>query len=160
MGYQFSMRLLAYITSFVFFVSLVGCNYNSSNSALCVDQILSIKKIPIKPYLGYDEGYDYFLEHTNDADVRACLVNNITNETIIKDPFGTPGPRSNVVIGDVAYSILSGNFGLDYRENLPDHIREDYDRNGYFAYYHYVQTDANGRNIIQESVINYYKNQK
>ena len=107
MGYQFSMRLLAYITSFVFFVSLVGCNYNSSNSALCVDQILSIKKIPIKPYLGYDEGYDYFLEHTNDADVR-----------------------------------------------------EDYDRNGYFAYYHYVQTDANGRYIIQESVINYYKNQK
>ena len=151
------MRWFGCILFYIFSVSLAGCKYEPKNSTFCVNQLLSIKKISFKPFLGYDEGYDYFLEHANDSGVRACLVNNITNETIIKDPFLLPGPRGDVVLGDVAYHILYKNYGLDFRENLPAHIREDYDRNGYLAYYYYVKNAADGREIIKKNVIDYYR---
>lgn len=157
------MRLFFYILVFGLFscskspdIESGEHSYQSSNQSLCVPQILDIEVISVKHYLGLDEAYDYFLENSDNQQVRECLVSNITNDTKVRDPFKFPGPRSNVTIGDISYNLLSKVYGLNLQEHLPEDIKVSYDKIGIYSYYHYVNTVENGRQVIKDNVIEHY----
>jgi hypothetical protein len=121
-------------------------------------RIAEVRSIPIKARDGkggdfkdVDPVYDKF-RVLGDAAV-PCLIDQLTNETIVVDPRGSPHFAGVVArVGDTAFWIISDITGLDTSHMVPDAVRKAWDGDlGVRAYFDWVKAPAN-RRVLQANV--------
>jgi hypothetical protein len=122
---------------------------NSSN--LIADdycnRLSEIKVLPFKGEKVNDKVYNGLIE--KGQQIIPCLIEKLTDTTLTKDPRKAP-PYTYTAIGDVAFFVLLDITGLSLESFLPEDIREDYQREGIYAYFKFVEEPKN-RAVIQSN---------
>ncbi len=116
--------------------------------ALC-NSISEIKFLSVENETGNDETYDALIEAGES--VVPCLIEKITDTTIMPDPRGTRVSKETKV-GDVAYFVLIDITKLDFTEMLPDKVKEKFKVEGVYAYHDYIERKGS-RKRLQERLI-------
>lgn len=106
--------------------------------------ISEIKFLPMKNERGYDEAYDSLIEAGES--VVPCLIEKVTDTTIMPDPRGTRISQETKV-GDVAYFVLLDIAKIDFLEMLPEKVKEKYKTEGAYAYHDYIEKKGNRKKL-------------
>lgn len=100
---------------------------------LC-NRISEIKYLHPKGETGHDEIYDALIE-TGEGIV-PCLIGKITDTTMMRDPRNIRISQE-IKVGDVAYFVLIRITKLDFKEMLPEKVKQKYKTEGVYAYHDY-----------------------
>lgn len=119
------------------------------------DRLSEIKEIPFKNEKVEDVVYNGLLE--KGKDVIPCLINKLTDTTIMKDPRKAP-PYSNITIGDIAFFILLDITNLPFEKFLPENVQIEYKMSGVYAYFKYVNCYEN-RKLLQNNWLTWLQSQ-
>jgi hypothetical protein len=120
--------------------------------SLC-KRIVDIKLLPHKDEPVDDPAYNSL----SSAAERAipCLIKNITDTTVMKDPRQAP-KVTGVRVGDVAYFLFVRFEKLDFVELLPRDVKEKYASDGVYGYFEQID-ERNNRQKLQESAYKWYE---
>jgi hypothetical protein len=123
---------------------------------LC-DRVKEIKQLPHSSgEKGVDATYDEIIT-AGDA-VVPCLIDNVTNETIMNDPR-CPTISKATTIGDVSYFLLIELLELNFTELLPADTQASYKTNGVYAYHDYIDRKGS-RKELQANLRKWYSKHK
>jgi hypothetical protein len=104
---------------------------------------------------GEDPIYDAFMDAGHAA--VPCLIQKVTDTTKIPDPRQEPGfPDVEVRVGDIAFFLIIDITHLEFTRLLPPYVQKDYKAQGVYAYFRFVQTEAN-RSKLQHSLDDWYR---
>lgn len=145
-------QLLGLFVLFSAFVSLTSCSDNKLDDESCVELILGITHIPFKDSISVPGKYYEVLDAREDKSIRLCLLNNITNETLMPDPRQVPGRQTNNRIGDVSVYMLWRMYDLSHEDILPQRLWSRWDHMGVFVYHEYIREDG-AREALQKRLI-------
>ena len=136
---------------------LVGCDAPSSrNVASLCESVKDIEILPMKDEPVADPAYNALISAGEDA--IPCLIQKITDETVMKDP--RPAPKvGNVAVGDTAFFVLLDVGKIDqtgFLELLPPDVRRAYDEEGVYGYFRLIDED-NNRQKLQDAATKWYE---
>lgn len=120
--------------------------------ALC-NRVAEIKELTDKVESGVDATYDE-LKKAGEA-VVPCLIDKITDTTIMKDPR-CPTISTETKVGDVAYFVLVQITKIGFTELLPTDVQEKYKTTGVYAYHDYVERKGS-RKELQSKLREWYR---
>jgi hypothetical protein len=123
--------------------------------ALC-NRVAEIKEITDKVESGVDATYDE-LKKAGKALV-PCLIEKITDTTIMKDPR-CPTISGETKVGDVAYFVLVQITKIGFTELLPADVQEKYKTNGVYAYHDYIECKGK-RKELQSKLREWHRQQQ
>ena len=113
---------------------------SSSTKTLC-SEINKIKSVPFYDSdKGTDKVYQQFLKQGEK--MIPCLIENITNVSVMKDPRLAPAMH-NFKVGDTSYTILCRIARIPFEQMLPDEIRQRMKKEGIYAYFDFVDNNEN-----------------
>ncbi|MBK8464462.1 MAG: hypothetical protein IPL32_01400 [Chloracidobacterium sp.] len=127
-------------SSFLILLLFVGGTAQTSSASkeitkLC-KRVKDIKQLPHdRGEKGVDSVYDQIF--AAGESLTPCLIENITNTRIMKDPR-CPTVSKATTVGDVSYFLLVRIEGFDFTKFLPTDIQEKYKTNGVYAYHEYI----------------------
>ena len=109
-------------------------------------RIGEIKKLPDRDPNDTDSIYEEVIARGNEA--IPCLIEEIANETPMRDPRSAP-IWQNYKVGDTAIFLLVEITGQDQllEEMLPTKYRAEWKTNGIYAYFNYVLETKNRRQL-------------
>lgn len=119
--------------------------------ALCA-RLGEIKVLSFHPEDAEDPVYLEFVKAGDSA--VPCLIEKITDATPTPDP--REAPVEDTVIGDIAYFVLVRITALDFIEMLPDAVKADHKIEGVRAYFRYVASPQN-RKELQTRLREWYR---
>jgi hypothetical protein len=107
------------------------------------ESVAKIREYPLGPdWPIQDVSYNKLRADPQSA--KSCLLDLITNETLMTDPRSEPTKVDGFVVGDLAFFLLS-DFGLvSYDEVLPNEAKE----RGVLSYFAWVKQPGN-RKLLQ-----------
>lgn len=123
--------------------------------ALC-SRVAEIKELTDKVESGVDATYDE-LKKAGKTLV-PCLIEKITDTTIMKDPR-CPTISGETKVGDVAYFVLVQITKIGFTELLPADVQEKYKTNGVYAYHDYIERKGKRKELQSKLREWYRKNQ-
>lgn len=127
-----------------------------SELKLTCEQVRQIKTFPFKGEEGVDASYDSLIK-AGDSLI-PCLIDKITDTTPIPDPRQAP-KFPDVKVGDVAYFVLVDIAKIDFIEFFPANVREAYKQEGVYAYFRFVEKQAN-RKKLQDNLRAWYREKR
>jgi len=122
------------------------------NIALC-KRVAEIKELPKNNYTGVDAAYDALIEAGDD--VVPCLIERVTDTTIVHDPR-CPIISRGTTVGDVAYFVLIDIVKIGFVELLPADVQEKYKTAGVYAYHEHIETKG-ARKRLQAKLHQWYR---
>lgn len=123
---------------------------NLSSSQLC-DRLADIKVIPTFEPTPTDPIYEALVAKGDDA--IPCLIDNITDKREVPDPRYSVPIWQHYAVGDTAVFILieivdpDPNSEALYKEMIPPTYRKEWETNGMYAYFNYVSTARNRKEL-------------
>jgi hypothetical protein len=114
---------------------------------LC-DQVSQIKVLPFKGEKGKDTAYDSLI--TAGDSVVPCLIDKIADTSPMPDPRETP-KFADTRVGDIAYFVFTDITKIDFVAPLPPEVRRDYEDDGVYAYFRFVEKPENRKKLQQAS---------
>jgi hypothetical protein len=118
-------------------------NNESHRDGFCND-LKKIRRIPFAD----EHVNDYFYNRIADAGPAAvpCLVDHITDTTKMHDPRSEP-TFSEFRVGDLAFFLLVKLDKVPFDEMLPPQVRARLPDEGVYAYFKYVSSPQNRREL-------------
>lgn len=110
------------------------------------EDVLKIRKIPLKGELGVDPAYDRVM--VNFSSYQPCLIRMILDTTPTEDRSEAPS-RHPFFVGDLAYDLIINSGKLNYQECMPDKIKASYQQIGYFAFHEWLHEEGNRKNLYK-----------
>lgn len=123
--------------------------------SLC-ESLKDIEMLPHKDEPVADAAYNALLSAGEEA--IPCLIQKITDETMMKDPRSAP-KVGNVAVGDTAFFVLLDVAKIDqtgFLELLPPDVRKAYDEEGVYGYFRLIDED-NNRQKLQGAATQWYE---
>lgn len=121
--------------------------------ALC-NRVREIKQLPRES--GVDAAYDALIQ--NGSKVIPCLIEKITDNTIIPDPR-CPIISRETKVGDIAYFLLIDITKINFVELLPAEVQQKYKTEGVYAYHDFVEQKGK-RKQLQSKFREWYRQQQ
>ena len=132
----------------VILVLLLGPSVAIAENCIC-DDISHIKTLPIKDERVKDDTYNKLISDASQS--KSCLVESITDATLKRDPRQAPF-YVGTTVGDVAlFVLLDIEKSINLKDVLPEAIQNEYENNGVYTYFSFVQKQGN-RVLIQKRV--------
>lgn len=110
-------------------------------------EITAVRHIPFHPEDKVDDAA-YNELRKKSWSVVPCLIREITNSSVTPDPRSAPA-YPKVRVGDVAFWILKDITDLPYNEMFPTTVSRRFPKQGVYAYFDWVNRDANRRKLQQ-----------
>ena len=126
------------------------------NVDLLCESLKDIEMLPHKDEPVADPAYNTLISAGEDA--LPCLIQKITDETMMKDPRSAP-KVGNVAVGDTAFFVLLDVGKIDqagFLELLPPEVRKAYDEEGVNGYFRLIDED-NNRQKLQAAATRWYE---
>lgn len=118
-----------------------------SSSGICAD-LGKIGEVPLKTDWPIEDKY-YISLRAQSTNAKHCLIEQITNETPMKDPRSEPTKVEGFVVGDLAFFLLADFGFVDFNEVLPDDVQAKLPDRGVLAYFNWVKASGN-RQALQD----------
>lgn len=123
-----------------------------SSAELC-DRLISIDTLPSKDPAITDPIYESLISKGEDA--IPCLVDKITDKTLVPDPRYSVPHWQHYAVGDTAVftllDIVSEGDDSEWErlmiENLPQKYKQEWETNGIYAYFNYVSEPRNRKEL-------------
>jgi len=130
-------------------------NVESEPPELLCSRLTEIKAVTFRGERGVDKTFDAFLD-AGDA-VVPCLIERVMDSSKIKKPIQTPGYAGiEFRTGDLAFFVLLFMKQVTADQFLPDGPKRDYETEGSYTYYKFVQTRA-GRKKVHDNLLSWYE---
>lgn len=154
------MKQLILVTALIILTSSDLYSQNKVDSKSAEELCQSVSKINELPrdwgQKGVDKTYDSIVD-AGDV-VVPCLINNITNTKVMKDPR-CPTISTATTVGDISYFILVDLLKLNFVQLLPDDVKQSYKTNGVYAYHEYIDKKGS-RKELQQKLRKWYSEHK
>lgn len=119
------------------------------------DRLPQIKIVPLDGGRGRDEVFDAFMEAGEP--VVPCLIDKVTDATVIRNPFEFSRYAGyEIRRGDVAFFLILYMKDLTADQFLPDQLKVEYQTEGLYTYFKYVDSQTN-RGELKKSLRNWYQ---
>lgn len=116
------------------------------NAQAC-DHVAEIREIPAKQGEPVNDPH-YNALKSDPRRAKDCLLDLITNDTLMTDPRSEPTKVNGFVVGDLAFFLLSDFELVSFDEVMPEEVRAILPQRGVFAYFEWVQKPGN-RSALQ-----------
>lgn len=116
-------------------------------------EIAKIKRLPFKGDKSGDLVHDAIMDAGESA--IPCLIKAVTDLAKKPDPRQAP-TFSDVRVGDVAYFMFVRISKVGFPDMLPSRVQKQYQREGVYAYFRFVERREN-RRWLQRKLHNWYQ---
>jgi len=138
--------LLAYIVVVAAMPGLTLAQAATASKESC-SEITAVRRIPFHPEEKVDDAA-YNELRKKSWSVVSCLIGEITNSSLMPDPRSAP-VYPKVRVGDVAFWVVKDITDLPYDEMFPTTVSRRFPKQGVYAYFDWVNRDANRRKLQQ-----------
>ncbi len=144
--------LLAYIIFVAAMPGLTLAQVAAGSKESC-SEITAVRHIPFHSEDKVDDAA-YNQLRKKSWSVVPCLIGKITNSTLTPDPRSAP-VYPKVRVGDVAFWVVKDITDLPYDEMFPATVSRRFSKQGVYAYFDWVNRNANRRKL-QQNVERWY----
>lgn len=108
---------------------------------LCT-HVSQIRSVPLKRGLPVEDPH-YNALRSDPLSAKSCLLELITNETLMADPRSEPTKVDGFVVGDLALFLLSDFDLVSFDAVMPEEVRATLPQRGVLAYFEWVRKPGN-----------------
>lgn len=130
-------------------LGFTSCGRPTSTTSISCDEIQDVRETPFKKgEQTNDKAYNSLI--AKGKAVLPCLADKITDTRLTPDPRSAPSV-AGITVGDVAVFVFCDIADKEIEAFVPESIAKRFKTEGVYAYFEFVQKNAENRAVVQRN---------